>query len=81
MNKTLDNKLLRAEHYEYGIWYFTTIGKCATAIGVENSQVKYYLEKNRPFKGWNFMFIEDAGDVPYNWINPTRQDVLRNKEI
>jgi len=72
INEKTDNRLVLAEHPEYGIWYFTTEYKAAKYIGVQGAQVMYAILKNNTLKGWNFSVIEDGGDIPNKYINPTK---------
>ena len=52
-------RLIKAEHNEKGIWYFSNIRKCAQYIGAGDPNVNTSLNKtHRPVKGWNLEWIE-----------------------
>lgn len=64
-------KLIKAEHYEKGIWYFTSKYKVAEWLDIKQSLLEYYIRVNKPYKGWSFETI-DGGDIMCKYINPER---------
>lgn len=63
-------RLIKAEHNENGIWYFSNIRKCAQYIGAGDPNVNISLNKtHRPVKGWNLEWIE-AYDIICKYIDP-----------
>lgn len=51
-------KLIKAEHNEKGIWYFSNIRKCAQFIGSGDSNINTSLHKTgRKVKGWELEWI------------------------
>jgi len=64
--------LLKAEHNENGIWYFSTIRKAASFIDSADSNVNAAIKARRKVKGWEFEWIE-SDDVLSKYIDPKRQ--------
>lgn len=67
----MQNKLLKFEHDEKGIWYFTSFCKASNALGCQPNHIKYFYNQNRDYKGWTIEEI-DGSDVIYKYINPER---------
>lgn len=66
----MEYQLLKVEHFEYGVWYFTSIAKAAAALGIQHNHLSYYINKNKIYKGWSFEYV-DGRDIIYYYINPT----------
>lgn len=64
-------RLLMGENNEKGIWYFSSIYKAATAIGVQTNLLKYYIDRSKEYKGWNFEWV-DGENIIYKYINPEK---------
>ena len=64
-------KLLKCEHYEKGIWYFTTKYKAAQYIGTFEYWVNSCLRAGKKCKGWTLEWV-NGENVIYKYINPTR---------
>ena len=81
-NKNHD-KLLMADHDEYGIWYFTNRKKIERVFGINQSLFDYYLKKAAS-KGdkywklddWTFSWVENDGDIIYKFINPEKETIF-----
>lgn len=73
MKRHLNNKnnLIKAQHPEYGVWYFTSLNIFADAIGTQRNAVDYYIKQNKQYKNWT-LEIADASEIPYKYINPER---------
>ena len=70
-NNLLDlgvNDLIKAEHLEYGTFYFTSIYRFSKAINEPIPLIKYHISKHNTFKGWMFDVV-DGSDIPYGQIN------------
>jgi len=65
-------KLIKAEHPEQGIWYFTTQSKAAEYIGCTQTQIRMVLtDFMNKAKGWTLEYTED-GDILNKYINPEK---------
>ena len=70
-------KLIKAEHPEKGIWYFTNIRKCAKFIDSADSNVSASLNRtHRPVKGWTLERIEDD-NIICKYIDPELRYEIR----
>jgi len=67
-------KLVKAEHNEQGIWYFTTKAKAARYINTSPTYLDYCLTMERPCKDWNLELIE-SDDIICKFIDPERKYV------
>ena len=76
-NEKTDNRLVLAEHPEFGIWYFTSEYKAAKCIGVQGAQVIYAMSKGNKINGWEFKWV-DGSDVLYKFVNPSKEEVERD---
>lgn len=65
----MENKLLQAEK-ENVIWYFTNLSKAASALGIQQNLLNYYINKGKEYKDWNFKWI-DGSEIQYKFINPS----------
>lgn len=65
-------KLIKAEHNEKGIWYFSTIRKCSQFIDSVDANVNTSLKRtHRKVKGWELEWIE-SGEILSKYIDPER---------
>lgn len=63
-------KLLKAEHPEQGIWYFTSIGKASAYVNTSGTYIKMVLAGiSKKVKGWTFEWTEDD-NIINKYINP-----------
>lgn len=63
-------KLYCIEHYEYGIWYFTTLEKAAEYIGAKKDYLELALQgKWQSVKHWEIYEVDAADAIPA-YINP-----------
>lgn len=63
-------RLLKAEHKEHGIWYFTSIGKAAQYIKSSSTYIKMQLAGiSKQLKGWTFEWTDDE-NIINKYINP-----------
>lgn len=76
----LENALICVEHDVYGVWYFTNISKVCAAIGCSTQVYYYHIDKCTNWKGWIFRTVQDCGDIPFKWINPTNWEIIKNSE-
>ena len=70
-------KLLKSEHKDKGIWYFTTAYKASKYTGVSASQISQCSRG----KGWTCEWIEND-NIPTRFINPNEpsaEDELREE--
>ena len=71
------NKLLKAEHPEYGIWYFTNTNKCARALNIGRTTLDYHIERSGKCNEWNIEWV-DGNDVIYKYIDCTHDEIFEN---
>ena len=64
-------KLIMAEHQQKGIWYFSTLRKCAAYIGAADSNVRSAITKKWKCSGWSIEEIE-SDDILSKYIDPER---------
>lgn len=62
-------KLLKAEHQEKGIWYFSTLRKCAAYIDSADSNLRAAINNKRKCRGWDVEEIE-SDDILSKYIDP-----------
>lgn len=72
-----ENVLFYAEHENFGGWYFTNLGKLATAVCCNRTGVEFHLDKDSNWKGWRFKTIKDGKNVKYGYINPSNYDIMK----
>lgn len=64
--------LIKAEHPEHGIWYFTSISKAAKYIGCVYACVNQQLHGvTKQTKGWKIEWTEDE-NIINKYINPEK---------
>lgn len=71
--KTLSecDQLIKAEHYEKGIWYFTTTYQAGKYLNTPPSNVKGCLKGwFKQLKGWTFEYVPNDGTILLQYINP-----------
>ena len=65
-------RLLKAEHKENGIWYFTSINKAAQYINSSATYIRMQLGGiSKQVKGWEFEWTEDD-NIINKYINPEK---------
>lgn len=64
-------KLIKAENDVKGIWYFTTIRKCAAYIGAADSNLVTALKTKYKCHGWSVEKIE-SDEIISKYIDPER---------
>ena len=65
----MENKLLKIEHEDLGVWYFTSAGSCAKVLGIQQTTLNHHLKRNGNYKDWKFEWI-DGSEIQYKYINP-----------
>lgn len=64
--------LLKAEHPEHGIWYFTNISKASEYVKTSINYIKMQLGGiMNSVKGWTFEWTDDD-NIINKYINPER---------
>ena len=74
------NKLLKAEHPEYGIWYFTNANQFAATFNFGRTTVEYHIKRTGNYENWHLEWV-DGSDVLYKFVNPSREEVERDFEF
>ncbi len=64
-------KLIKIEHDEQGIWYFSNKSKAAKYIGTSGIYIDYGLKTGKKCKGWTIEEIE-SDDILSRYINPEK---------
>lgn len=65
-------KLLKAEHPEKGIWYFTNYNKADKYIGTSSTYIKMQVAGiSKTVKGWTFEWTDDE-NIINKYINPEK---------
>lgn len=64
------------EHPKYGIWYATSLLRAAEIINCSQIYIYNRVKTTDQIKGWKITEIPDIDDIPFRWINPTRETVL-----
>lgn len=68
-------KLIKIEHEEKGVWYFTSYNKASSYIGCALNSVRAVaLGHCHTCKGWTIENVEDDGNIPRYFINPSDGD-------
>ena len=66
------NELIKLEHPEHGVWYFTNTNKAAKYIGTSATNINHVLTGFfKQIKGWSVERI-DGTNIVYKYINPER---------
>lgn len=65
-------KLFKAEHYERGIWYFSTKAKLCKYIDTAQTYLNMCLKNGKHCKGWAIEEIEDD-NILSRYIDPERK--------
>lgn len=67
------------EHPQYGIWYATSLLRAAKIIDCSKIYIYNRIKLTDKIKGWKITEIPDIDDIPFKWINQSRETVLNNK--
>lgn len=68
--KIKNMQLLRAEHSEHGIWYFTSMSKASKYVKTSSNYIKMQLGGiMKSIKGWTFEWTDDD-NIINKYINP-----------
>ena len=62
-------KLIKIENDEKGIWYFSTLRKCAAYISAADSNVRNAIKNKRKCRGWDIEEIK-SDEIISKYIDP-----------
>ena len=64
-------KIKNSENQEKGVWYFSSLRKCARYIGAADSNLRAAINKKRKCGGWDVEEIE-SDEILSKYIDPER---------